>query len=170
MKTVYFIRHAKSSWENTELPDHRRDLLEIGIKRTRKVAQWMINKNQIAPELFISSPALRAFKTAAIIAKYYNYPEDKIIAAPTLYPGSIEHIMETLYALPDAIQQVVIVAHNPVLTEVVNSFLENEKRIFNFPTSAVATIKFDTEHWEKIDLANNQVEFIITPKSIKSKK
>ncbi|MBN2637980.1 MAG: histidine phosphatase family protein [Bacteroidales bacterium] len=170
MKTVYFIRHAKSSWENPELPDHRRDLLETGIKRTQKISQWLMNIKQIAPELFISSPATRAYKTASIIASYFSYPADKIVVTPTLYPGSPEHIMETLYALPNSINQVVIVAHNPVLTELVNSFLESDKRIFNFPTSAVAAVRFETNEWEKIDLSNNHVDFLITPKNIRSTK
>ncbi|MBN2615432.1 MAG: phosphohistidine phosphatase SixA [Bacteroidales bacterium] len=167
MKLVYFIRHAKSSWENPELPDHRRDLLDVGIKRTRKVAKWMINK-KIAPDLIISSPATRAFKTARIIAQFFDYPEKKIVTVPTLYPGSAQHIMDTLYALPNAVEQVMVVAHNPVLTELVNSFLENNKKIFNLPTSAVAAVRFDTDEWEKIELADNHVNFIISPKNIKS--
>lgn len=166
MKTVYFIRHAKSSWENPELNDRERDLLETGILRTQKVAQWMRNQKNVAPTLFISSPAVRAYKTASIIASFFDYSEDKIVVVPSLYPGSTEHIMDTLYALPDAIKQVVIVAHNPVMTEIVNSFLEKEKPVFNFPTSAVAAVTFNTDQWEKIELAENHVEFLITPKNI----
>ena len=169
MKLVYFIRHAKSSWDRPELPDHRRDLLDVGIKRTRKVAKWMINKS-IAPDLIISSPATRAYRTAGIVAQFFEYPEKKIVTAPTLYPGSPEHIMETLYALPDTMQQVIIVSHNPALTELVNSFLETNKKIFNFPTSAVAGVRFDTDQWEKIELADYHVNFIISPKNIKSGK
>lgn len=169
MKLVYFIRHAKSSWENPELPDHRRDLLDVGIKRTRKIAKWMINK-KIVPDLIISSPANRAFRTAGIIAQFYDYPENKIVTVPTLYHGSSQHIMDTLYALPDTLKQVMIVAHNPVLTELVNSFLERDKKIFNLPTSSVAAVRFDTDQWEQIELANNHVNFVITPKNIKSKK
>lgn len=168
MKLVYFIRHAKSSWENPELPDHRRDLLDVGIKRTRKIAKWMIHK-KIAPDLIISSPATRAFRTAGIIAQFFDYPEKNIITVPTLYHGSAQHIMDTLYALPNTLEQVIVVAHNPVLTELVNSFLEKDKKIFNLPTSAVAEVRFDTDQWENIEMADNHVNFVISPKTIKSK-
>lgn len=169
MKVVYFIRHAKSSWEDLEIPDHRRDLLPVGRKRTKKIGQWLLQR-RVSPDLIISSPATRAHKTAEILAHELSFPEDKIITAPTLYPGSREHMMDTLYPLPDSMQHIIIVGHNPTLTDVVNSFLGNRQKIFNLPTSAVAAVQFHTDKWQDVELASTEVEYIIAPKDLKSKK
>lgn len=148
-----------------ELSDYDRDLIDIGIKRTHKVGNWLKSK-EINPEIFISSPANRAYKTAKILAKTLSYDVDKIITIESLYPGSYENIIETLYPLPDKVEQILIVGHNPVITDVVNSFLEPSQQINNLPTSAVASVTFNTNSWEKVELASTVVNFIVTPKDI----
>ncbi|HQQ12358.1 MAG TPA: histidine phosphatase family protein, partial [Bacteroidales bacterium] len=67
MKTLYIVRHAKSSWDFPEVSDHDRPLLEKGKKRTRKIIDFL-QKKKVKPDLIISSSALRARETAGYLA------------------------------------------------------------------------------------------------------
>lgn len=165
MKTVYIVRHGKSSWENPDLPDHFRKLLPVGEERTKKIAKHLRTKF-VNPELIISSSATRALDTTKIIAKELHYPLDQININSTFYKADRDEILEMLNNLPDEVNSAMIVGHNPALTDLVNSFLEPENQIGNLPTSAVAAFKFRTEHWEEIDTAKRHLELLATPKEL----
>lgn len=165
MKTVYIVRHAKSSWEDPYIPDHFRKLIPEGEERTIKVAKHLRMKF-VNPELIITSSATRALETAKIIAKELRYPLDQININSTFYRAEREEIMETLFYLPNEEESVMIVGHNPTFTVLVNSFLNPEDQISKLPTSAVAAFRFKTEYWEEIDTVKTHLEFLITPKDL----
>lgn len=165
MKTVYVVRHAKSSWDKPELPDHFRKLTPKGEEQITKVGKHLRMKF-VNPELIITSSATRALETTKIMAKELHYPLDQININTTFYRTGREEIMETLFELPDEIESVMIVGHDPTFTELVNSFLESEDQIKKLPTSAVAAFRFKTDHWEEIDRSKHHMEFLITPKEL----
>jgi phosphohistidine phosphatase len=166
MKTLYIARHAKSSWDDLRVSDHDRGLLPVGKKRTKKIARWL-NEHDILPDRIISSTAVRAYKTARLLAQGMGFPKKKIEKEASFYNANPEDIMEYLYALPNTVDKVMVVGHNPTFTELVNLFLEENKWIDNLPTSGVAAIRFETDKWNELDLAKQQVEFLITPKMVK---
>ncbi len=165
MKTLYIARHAKSSWEDVHVSDHDRTLIPIGKKRTKKVARWL-KEHKIFPDRIISSTAIRAYKTARLLAQGIGFSEEKIEKEASFYNADSEDIMEYLYALPNTVDKVMVVGHNPTFTELVNLFLEENKWIDNLPTSGVAAIRFETDKWDELELAEHQVEFLITPKMV----
>ena len=84
MKTLYLVRHAKSSWKYPNLDDFERPLN----KRGRRNAPFMgkiLKKLKVAPDLVISSPANRAATTARTIAGNIDYPLDKIRYSEIIY-------------------------------------------------------------------------------------
>jgi phosphohistidine phosphatase len=164
MKTLYVVRHAKSSWEDMSLSDHDRPLLPIGEKKTKRIVNYLKGKG-VLPDLFISSSATRAYETARIIAKGLGYPEEKIVKEPNLYHASDDDILKELYGLDNDIDSVMIFGHNPTLTYFVNRYLDHT--IFNLPTSGLAGIVFETDKWEKIGGAKNHIQFFVTPKMLK---
>lgn len=164
MKTVYVVRHAKSSWEEYGLSDHDRPLLPIGEKKTRRIVKFL-KENDITPELLKSSSAVRAFETANIIADGLGYPLDKIVKESNLYHASSDSIFDELFVLPDTINSVMIFGHNPTFTYFVNKFLSSP--IDNLPTSGVVSITFETDKWEKIGMVDFKVNFVVTPKMLK---
>jgi len=166
MKTLYIARHAKSSWDDMQVSDHDRTVLPTGKKRTKKIARWL-NEHKVFPDKIISSTAVRAYKTACLLAQGMGFPEEKIEKEPALYDADSEDIMGILYALPDTVDKVMVVGHNPAFTNLANLFLGWEHQIDNLSTSGVAAIRFETDKWDELDLAEQQVEFLITPKRIK---
>ncbi|HYQ61260.1 MAG TPA: histidine phosphatase family protein, partial [Desulfatiglandales bacterium] len=76
MKTLYLIRHAKSSWNYPELEDFERPLSNRGRKNALLMGT-ILKKLKAAPDLVISSPANRAAMTARMLADAIHYPLDK---------------------------------------------------------------------------------------------
>ncbi len=163
MKTLYLIRHAKSSWNNSDLDDHERPLLEKGIKRTENIIQFLKNR-KVNPCIILSSQTVRALETARIIARGLKYPEDEILTDSKLYFDGTDGINEVIYELPDEKKSALIVGHNPYLTQFTNRFLA--RKIESIPTSGVVCIDFNTNSWHEISLAEKKVRFIIYPKDL----
>ncbi len=164
MKTLYIIRHAKSSWDDPGLTDHDRPLMQKGINKTIKITEFLKWKI-ICPDLFLSSTAVRARQTAEIISKGLNYPSEKINTSNSLYHAGSESIFNELYGLSNQINSVMIFGHNPGLTYFANKFLN--PTIENLPTSGVVSISFETNKWEKINEAKFHVNFVMFPKMLK---
>ena len=163
-KTLYIVRHAKSSWEDPFLSDHERPLAPKGVRKTKKIAGFL--KNSISrPELFLSSTAVRARQTAGILAKELGYPKEKIKYTANLYHAGEDAIFNELYALPDDIHSVMIFGHNPGFTYFVNLFLN--PTIDNLPTSGTVSISFSTNKWNEINTAKFHVNFVVFPKMLK---
>ena len=72
MKTLFLIRHAKSSWDDTALADKDRPLNDRGKRDAPKMGKRLADRD-VNPDLILSSPAMRALTTAEIIAKKLDY-------------------------------------------------------------------------------------------------
>lgn len=163
MKTIYIVRHAKSSWNQVDLPDEKRPLLEKGKKRTKKVIDYF-QKHEIKVDYIISSHAARALETAKILAHGLKYPQDQIKIDSQIYFADGDGIFNQFYDLPDRFDSVMIIGHNPALTDFVNHFLKEP--IENLPTSGVVCFSFETSQWDKIPLAKRKTNFMLFPKEI----
>ena len=164
MKTVYIVRHAKSSWDSFDVADHERTLLPVGIKKTKKIIAFLNDKN-VEAELIISSSAVRARETAKLIADGIGYNSDLIVKNKALYHAYADDIYTELFSVDNSVNSVMIVAHNPTLTDFVNDFVEPE--IMNLPTSGVVCVNFDTDSWENIANAKFKVNFVVFPRMLK---
>ncbi len=167
MKTLFIVRHAKSSWDNPGLEDHQRPLLEKGKKRTRYIIDYLLEE-QAHVDLIISSHAARAHETARIIANAIHYPEDKIMISKNLYFGYPDSFFDIFYDLSDDVDSLMLVGHNPGFTTFANYFLD--EKIDNLPTSGVVCITFDMEHWEKIHDSKRKTKFVISPRQLRELK
>jgi phosphohistidine phosphatase len=163
MKTLYLIRHGKSSWDSPSQKDHERTLLEKGIQRTQKVARFMAEKG-VAPDLIISSHAVRAYETAKIIASFLNYPEKKIRIEEDLYFNGMSAMENLIFSMDDDVDQLMLVGHNPDMTDFVNLFIN--PKIFNLPTTGSACFRFNIANWNDIFSVQPEKVFYIAPKEI----
>lgn len=157
------MRHGKSSWADFNVADHDRELLNVGIKKTKKVADFLKSKN-IKPDIILSSTATRAFETSKIVAAKLGYTKDNIKTSKNIYHAGADDIFDELFALDDSISSVMIFGHNPTFTDFVNYFKKPE--IYNLPTSGVAAISFKTDKWEEIPNSKSKIEFLVTPKML----
>jgi phosphohistidine phosphatase len=165
MKTLYLVRHAKSSWGHPGLSDFNRPLLDAGIKRNRKIIKYLNNKNA-SVDMMISSPAVRTLETARLIAEGIDYPIENIYQEPSLYEAGLNDFLNVIYDVADEINSLMIVGHNFTITHVANFFLGPVIEIL--PTSGLVAISFDTEQWREISSVKPEQLFVVFPKMLKS--
>lgn len=163
MKTLYIVRHAKSSWKYPELTDEERPLLEKGKKRTRKVIDYLLDKNTKV-DLIISSHAVRALETARILAHALGYAEDNILISRQVYHASAEQLYDQFFDLSNEVENLMIVGHNPAFTSFANHFLD--KKIDWLPTSGIVSVSFDTRLWVNINMAERSTNFVVYPREL----
>jgi phosphohistidine phosphatase len=164
MKVLYLVRHAKSDWGKPGQKDEERILLEKGIKRTAMIVDYLRQK-EVMPDVIVSSPAARASLTANLIAAGLGYPEKKVDHEQLIYSGDSDDILDHIYETPAKVNSMMIVGHNPTLTNLANRFLD--EMLEWLPTSAVVCIHFDTEKWADIRKCPRQTGFVISPKMLK---
>jgi len=164
MKTIYIVRHAKSSWDDFTLSDHERPLNKTGIKKTARIVEYL-RKKKVQPGLFVSSSAVRAKTTAFQIAEGLAYPVEKVHIEESLYHADTDSVFSTLFGVPDDIDSVMLFGHNPTLTDFVNFFLKPQ--IDNLPTTGVVSVRFKTDKWEKIAEVKFQLNFVVFPGMLK---
>jgi phosphohistidine phosphatase len=148
MKTLYVVRHAKSSWKRP-LPDKKRPLADRGKRDAPKIGKRLA-KRDVRPNLILSSPAKRAITTARIFAKRLRYDPKDIVVDDRLYPGRATQLLRMIRDLDDHWKRVMIFGHNPALAELVRGM---SSEITRMPTSAVAQFTFDAKSWSQIGKA-----------------
>lgn len=158
MKTLYIVRHGKAMLRAADqVGDFDRQLIEKGIKRTIKLVEHL-NKIEENVDLIITSPAIRAFETAKIIASGINYPFGSIQIEKGLYIENESFIFDLLSQTSDDISKLMIVGHNPTLTNFLNYFLKTP--IDWLKTSSIACLQFDTHDWTEITRVEVQLQYI----------
>ena len=164
MKTLYLVRHAKSSWDNPGLSDFERPLMKKGIERSHRIIGFL-KERDILPDLLISSPAVRALETAKLFSKGLGYPSKNIMVEQKIYDGYYDRILDIIYGTSNEIESLMIFGHNPTITNLANLFLH--PGIDDIPTSTVVAIGFETQKWEEVPNANARQLFIVSPKMLK---
>ncbi len=162
MKQLLVIRHAKSSWELSNLNDFDRPLNERGKRDAPVMARRLLDK-KVKIDAFISSPAKRAKQTANLFAKEYEKKEEDIIFKTELYHAGEEVFYDVIEKTDDQLNRIAIFSHNPGITEFVNSL--TEEQLDNMPTCGVFAIKIKTNKWADIKQAKKEFWFFDYPKS-----
>lgn len=143
-KTLYLVRHAKSSWKDATLSDMDRPLNKRG-KRTSPDMGKRMRVQGHQPELIISSPAKRAISTAINIARELGIDESGIVTNEDLYFSGIKGMLRVLEKVDDRYRKVMMTGHNPTMTDLMNRLCN--AGVMNMPTCAIAIIAFDMESW-----------------------
>ena len=157
MKTLHIVRHGKALQDYRFIQDFDRPLIEKGIMNNEAMAKQLLTRYSV-PDLIFSSHAARALQTAYIFARVMVYPYDRIQINERLYLDGEKETYRILESLPDEVQSVMIVGHNPDVTFVANTYAG--RGIEPIPTSGVVTINFTTNRWREIGKSNATVKRI----------
>lgn len=159
MKTLYFIRHAKSDWTH-DLPDFDRPLSERGHTDAPKMAKYLMD-NGFTIDHFVSSPAKRALTTCRYFAETFG--NSKIQKVEDLYEPLLEDFENTIMRLSDDCASVALFSHNPTISQYA-SHITGES--VEFPTCGVAVIEADTDSWSNFGDAEKKLIQFFKPKEI----
>lgn len=144
MKTIFIIRHAKSSWDDPSLRDIDRPLNKRGLRDAPFMAKLLAAKG-LEIDRLISSPANRAYTTATYFAEALGVKPSEIQQVAEIYEAYPQQILDLVQQLPDDLQTVLLFGHNPTFTSFVNQFTTNY--LANLPTCGVVQIDGAVESW-----------------------
>ena len=144
MKTLTLVRHAKSSWKDRTLTDRERPLNKRG-KNDAPVMAERITDAGIRPSLIVSSPAVRAWTTAKIVAQAIGYPLEFLQREDRLYLASLDNWLDIVAAQDEGFNNLMLVGHNPGLTEFANFLSPGLTN--NLPTAGVVAVEIDQDDW-----------------------
>jgi len=161
MKTLYLIRHAKSSWE-FNLDDHQRPLNTRGYQDAKAVGLALKARN-LPIEKVIGSDAVRAKTTAKIVIDIMEIDPNTVTFDSKLYDFQGEHVFEEVKLCDTAIDHLMLFGHNHALTRLANQW--GDLAIDNVPTAGVVAITFDIKHWSA--LQNGKTIFTVFPKALR---
>ena len=163
MKRLILVRHAKSSWKNPGLKDFARPLNGRGKQNAPMMGKHLL-RSGVLPQVVVSSPAKRAWSTARLIASEIHFKEEKLIADPEVYEADVDTLMEIIGKFSGDWQDVMLVGHNPGLTELAEML--TDQTFGNLPTCAICCIEFAVEKWSEISHGSGRVYLYDYPKSI----
>lgn len=166
MKQLLLIRHGKSDWDHPGLSDHDRPLNERGRRDAPRVALALLERG-VKADLIVSSTAVRAAATAALVADEMGYPREKIIEISDLYLASPQAILRAIQQLDEDTRTVLIFGHNPGMHEAVGLF-SNGEEVQDFPTLAVGRIELAVEFWGEADWDSGRLLELLIPRTLNS--
>ncbi|QNJ98863.1 SixA phosphatase family protein [Constantimarinum furrinae] len=146
MKTLYLVRHAKSSWKH-DVIDHQRPLKGRG-KRDGELVSIHLKGQIKPPQLIVTSDAVRALTTAQYFKKALGVADADFKTNHELYDFSGNQVMRIIKNLNDSLDIVMVVGHNHAFTSIANML--GNKYIDNLPTCGFVMIQFDEKSWSSI--------------------
>lgn len=160
------MRHAKSSWRDAQLDDHERPLSGRGRRAAQHQAKVALNEG-IVPELILCSTAVRAVETANLFIESSGF-DGSLELTRRLYLAEPPAYLDVLSEVPEGTQTVLVVGHNPGISELVCQMTNEE---VDMPTASLARIALNEKQLCQIGPTSRGqlVEFYRAPKEEKKR-
>lgn len=162
MKNLWLIRHAKSSWNHSEIQDSFRPLNERGYRDAPEMAA-RLKKAGVVPNLIITSHAIRAYSTAMIFADVMKYSHAEIRIFSKLHGGTTASYLSAIHSVPDQYNTVFMFAHNPTISQTLELLAGLERQ--ELPTTGVAHIQFAHNSWAECAAKSGKLMLLDFPKN-----
>jgi phosphohistidine phosphatase len=167
MKRLHLLRHAKSSWKDTGLADHDRPLAGRGRRAATAIARHL-QEQRIEPELILCSTARRARETLDRVQPALGTPTIRV--ERDLYAASADALLERLRSVPDAIESVMLIGHNPGLQELALDLARRSDSVreleAKYPTAALATLAIQVASWHELDRDTAELVALVRPRDL----
>jgi len=145
MKTLLLLRHAKSSWKDSDIEDHERPLNKRGKKDAPKMGQLLSSEN-LLPDLIIASTAKRCRKTTEHVIHASGYRGETHFCNE-LYEAGSSTLLACLAKQSAEVVRLLMIGHNPGLEELLESLTTTYTPL---TTAALAYLELPIEAWSEI--------------------
>jgi phosphohistidine phosphatase len=161
MRTLYLLRHAKSSWKDANQPDFDRPLAGRG-RRASEAVGLFLKEKEITFDLVVSSPAVRARQTIEFVLRSAKQrPELRF--DERIYEATVGRLLEIVSQLENEHKAVLLVGHNPGMQELL-SLLTGQSE--EYPTAALTKIAFKNLKWAEVGNKKGSLEWLVKPKEL----
>ena len=162
-RRLYLLRHAKSSWKDTGIPDHDRPLAGRGRKASKAMAEHLHAEN-IKPELVLCSSATRARQT---FERLEPLGAREVHIERELYGADAATLLARLRDVPEAVASVMVIAHNPGLEDLTRVLAPQHHDLGEkFPTGALATLAFRERDWASLERGTAELVDFVRPREL----
>jgi phosphohistidine phosphatase len=170
-RTLYLLRHAKSSWDDPSLPDRDRPLAPRGRRACELVADHL-RRQALTPALVLCSSSARTRETLERISAGFSRPVEALIEEG-LYTASAAELLARLRTVDSSVASVMLIAHQPAIQELAVTLVQPEprQRALNdkFPTGALATLTLASS-WAALAPGTATLTALVKPRDLKSGK
>ncbi len=166
MKRLILVRHAKSSWSNSEMEDRDRPLNERGRNASPKIGKWLA-ENNYQPDQVISSSAVRCRETWDGIAGKLK-PVSDIRFEDFLYLATDQEMLDVLHKAGG--DTVLMLGHMPGIGDFTRELRRDPPPLHGifgkYPTGAATVMEFRTDDWVQVHPGDGIFEAYITPRDL----
>ena len=165
MTRLYLLRHAKSSWKDTSLPDHDRPLAGRGRRAAKAIARHL-REQGIEPELVLCSSARRARETLERIEPALGSAAVRV--EDDLYGAGASALLERLRGVSDSVESVMLIGHNPALQDLALDLARPSSTADDlaakYPTAALATLELSA--WNELEHGTAELTAFVRPRDL----
>jgi phosphohistidine phosphatase len=171
MLTLSLLRHAKSSWDDTELEDHERPLAKRGTKDAPRIGKFMAAE-ELRPDLVLCSGAVRTRATLTLVLAELPGEPPEIVYDDALYLAAPPGLLGRLAKVKASASHVLMVGHNPGLHALALMLTGSGERkalaglAGKFPAGALAVIEFDAGSWQALKSGSGRLSLFMTPRRL----
>jgi phosphohistidine phosphatase len=160
VRTLYILRHAKSSWDDPSLRDFDRPLNKRGREGAQLIGNYLKSEGVELSRL-ISSPALRTRQTIELLLK-----SSGITVEPRfderIYEADLRRLLQVISEIDEDVESVMLVGHNPGMEQLLECLTLEPH---NMPTAALGKISIPVA-WRSVTRGIGELNWFVTPKSL----
>jgi phosphohistidine phosphatase len=168
VRQLWFLRHAKSAWDDASLPDVERPLAARGRRSAEAMGGWLATSD-VRPELVLCSSARRARETLAIVLPGLG-DRFEVRVEPVVYTFDQDVLLGRVAAVPDDVRRVLVIGHNPAIEESVGRLAARGERLADlrqkYPTGALAALSLEVDTWQAIGPGCATLTAFVTPRDL----
>jgi phosphohistidine phosphatase len=169
-RELLIFRHGKAV-SKSAADDFARPITDKGKRGCQRMGVWLWQKN-IRPDYIISSPAERAYVSAQKLCKAMGMDAAAIVTDRRLYKADLKTLLSVLAEFPRKKQRILLVGHNPGLTELLLYLLGG-----NVPTpddgkllpGATLARLIMPGNWKKLEFDSAQLKSLTRPDDLPKK-
>jgi phosphohistidine phosphatase len=172
MRQLLLLRHAKSTWDDTSMPDRDRPLNSRG-RRSATVMRQAMRDLGLAPDVVLVSTARRTMETLEALEPWDDTP--LIEPMDSLYLANPIQLTAALHGVAETVRSVLLIGHNPGLHDLALTLAgphamvsagEAERALAaGFPTAALAEFVIAGSWWDLREGGGKLVRFL-TPRML----
>jgi phosphohistidine phosphatase len=171
MRTLFLLRHAKSSRDDVGHDDHDRPLAPRGRDAAPMVARRIVETGPV-PALVLCSTALRTRETWELVAAVLT-PQPAVRFEAGLYLASAAEILTQIRSVPDTVERLMVIGHNDGMQTLARRLAgggdpEARRRLAQqpFPTAGLAVFDFDQASWRAVTEGGGSLSDVVFPREL----
>jgi phosphohistidine phosphatase len=167
VKRLLLLRHAKAVPAEQPLADIARPLAERG-ERDAQLIGKRLQRHESPPGRMLASPAARTLQTAQLVAAAFHQPPEAVVIDARLYLAELATLRTVITAQDSAIESLLVVGHNPGLSELVHELLPPFD-VDDLPTGAVVVLEYPAAtSWSELGGAAGRLAYYDFPKNLRA--